>query len=457
MPTDTRENYVRTATKHWRPLAAATALALIAAACGGDDGGGDGEAGADLELADEGEFTILHAFTGEEDTAGLNAIIAGFNEQYPDITVRQEGSNDFEALARTRVGAGNAPDIMLHPQPGLLEDFVAQGVVQPLEFLDVGEIDGNMVGGLSELGTFDDTYYAQAMRLSLKSLVWFNPATFEANGYEVPETWDDMMALSDTMVADGIAPWCIGIESGDATGWVATDWVEDIVLRTAGPDAYDQWVAGELEFASDEIQGAIEEYMVPIWTNDDYVFGGRDQIAREAFGSSVIGILGDDPECGLHRQATFIEGFITESAPDAVFGEDYDFFYLPGIEEEFGNPAMGGGDFAALYTDNGAAARFIEYLSTPESGEPWAAEGGFLSPFAPVFDDSVYPSDSAVRASEILAEADSFRFDASDLMPGDVGSSSASGSFWIEMTNWVTGSTELSEALANIDALYASQ
>ena len=458
LPTDDddMEMHVKLATKLWRPLAAATALAVLATACGGGDAEGDDDEGSGIELADEGEFTILHAFTEDADLNGLNALIDSFTEQYPDITVRQEGSNDFESLARTRVGAGNAPDVMLHPQPGLLEDFYNQGVVQPLDFLDVAEVDGNMVGGLSELGTFDDTYYAQAMRLSLKSLVWYNPNTFEAGGYEIPETWDDLLALSDQMVADGVAPWCIGIESGDATGWVATDWVEDILLRTIGPDAYDEWVAGDLDFASDEVSGALEDYLVPIWTNDDYVFGGRQQIAREGFGTSVAGILGDDPECGLHRQATFIEGNIAEVAPDGVFGEDYDFFYLPGIEEEFGNPTMGGGDFAALYTDNGAAATFIEYLSTAESGEAWAALGGFLSPFAPTFDDSIYPSDSARRASEILANADSFRFDGSDLMPGDVGSSSRSGSFWIEMTNWVTGQTELDEALANIDELYAT-
>jgi alpha-glucoside transport system substrate-binding protein len=431
-----------------RLLAATTALGLVAAACGGGDDGGEASGSAD-----SGEITILHAFTGEEDVAGLNAILDGFREAYPDITVREEGSNDFESLARTRVGAGNAPDVILHPQPGLLEDFWNQGVVQPLDFLEPESLE--MVEGLDQLTTFDDVYYGQPFRLAFKSLVWFNPNVFEANGYEIPETWDDMVALSDQMVSDGIAPWCIGIESGDATGWVATDWVEDILLRTVGPEQYDEWVAGELDFSSPEVSGAIEEYMVPIWTNDDYVFGGQAQIAREAFGTSVTGILGDEPECGLHRQATFIESFIEDNEPDAEFGTDYDFFFLPPIEGD-GAPALGAGDFAALYTDNAAARTFIEYMATPEAGEPWAARGGYLSPFAPVFDESVYPTDSARKASQLLTEASDFRFDGSDLMPGDVGSSSQAGSFWIEMTNWVTGQTELETALSNIDQLYDS-
>jgi alpha-glucoside transport system substrate-binding protein len=440
----------------WRLIAAATALAMVAVACGDGDGDGDG-----AESADSGEVTLLHAFTGEEDVAGLNAIIDAFNEEYPDIEILEEGTNDFESLARTRIGAGNAPDVILHPQPGLLEDFYNQGVVTPLDdVVDVGTLEEETVGGLLDLVTFDDQLYGIPMRLSLKSLVWYNPKTFEAGGYEIPETWDELMELTEAMAADDIvnAPWCIGIESGDATGWVATDWIEDILLRTIGPEDYDRWVAGELEFSSDEVQGAIEDYLVPIWTNDDYVFGGQEQIAREAFGTSVTGILGEPDsglECGLHRQATFIESFIAENAPDAEFGTDYDFFYLPPINDEHGRPTLGAGDFAAQYSENAAANTFMQFLATPQAGEGWAALGGYLSPFAPVFDSSIYPSDSARTASDILAEADSFRFDGSDTMPGDVGSSSQSGSFWIEMTDWIQGNQSLDDALADIDALFA--
>ena len=437
----------------WRPVAVVMALALVAVACNGND--------EPAETADSGEVTILHAFTGEEDVAGLTAILDDFMDEFPNITVLEEGTGDFESLARTRIGAGNAPDIILHPQPGLLEDFWNQGVVQPLDdVVDIDRLEEELVGGLLDLVTFDGQLYAVPMRLSLKSLVWYNPATFEAGGYSIPETWDEMMELTEAMAADDIvnAPWCIGMESGDATGWVATDWVEDILLRTIGVDAYDDWVAGDLAFSSPEVKGAIEEYMVPIWTNDDFVFGGQAQIAREPFGTAVNGILGDpadgELECGLHRQATFIEGFILETDPGAEFGVDYDFFYLPPIDEAHGNPTMGGGDFAAVYTDNPAANTLIDWLTTPEAGEGWAAQGGFLSPFAPVFDASVYPSDSARTASDILAEATSFSFDGSDVMPGDVGSSSQSGSFWIEMTNWIQGQKDLETALADIDALF---
>lgn len=425
-----------------------------------DEGGGEATGDAidisgEVDTSVEGEVDILHAFTGEADVAGLNAVIDAFETEYPNITVSEQGDNAFESLARTRVNSGQAPDIILHPQPGLLNDFYQEGATFVMTPPDT--LGDDLIGGLVDLGSIDGDYVAVPLRLSLKSLVWYNVPAFEAGGYEIPETWDDMMALTEQIAADGDvdAPWCIGIESDDATGWVATDWTEDVLLRTIGPDAYDQWVAGELDFSSPEVSGAIEDYIVPIWTNDDYVSGGQEQIARENFGTSIIGITtGEGGECMLHRQATFIEGFIADQAPDAEYGVDYDFFFLPGINEEFGRPALGGGDFAALYSDNPAAAEFMKFLTNATSGEGWAELGGFLSPFTD-FDSSVYPTESARTSGELLASADSFRFDGSDLMPSDVGASSADGAFWNEMTAWITEQATLEEALSSIDETYA--
>lgn len=442
--------------KHWKLATGLAVGSLVLAACG--DGGDDVDEPVDIsgepDTSVSGEMTILHALTGETDVAGLRAMIADFESEYPDITVNEEGSNDFESLARTRVGSGQAPDIIFHPQPGLLTDFYNDGATRILE-APVDDLEGELVGGLVDLGTIDDNFVAVPVRLSLKSLVWYNKPAFEAADLEIPTTWDEMLALTDQIATEtDIAPWCIGIESGDATGWVASDWVEDVVLRAVGPDGYDEWVAGELDFASEEVSGAIEENMAPIWTTDKYVHGGRAAIARTAFGDAVLPMI--DGECMLHRQATFVEGFIESGRPQAEFGTDYDMFFLPGIDPEYGDPALGGGDFAAMYSDNPAAVEFMKFLLEADAGSAWAAEGAYLSPYA-TFDTSLYPTASSQRAGELLAEADSFRFDGSDLMPSEVGSSSQSGSFWLEMTEWVSGSKSLDEALQAIDELYASQ
>jgi len=442
-----------------RMFASAAALAVVVAACGGDaadEARDDRPPAPPASSGDTAELTILHPYTGDEDLAGLNAIIAAFTAEHPGIVVREEGAGDVDALVRSRLDAGAPADVVLHPRTDLLARLAREGLLLPLDdTVDVARLEQELVGGLLDLVTVEGRLIAVPLRLSVKSLVWYSPATFEARGYRTPSTWAEMTTLSGRMVADGLAPWCIGIESAGATGWVATDWVEDILLRAIGVDAYDAWVAGELAFASDEVTGALETYMVPIWTDDAAVAGGRERIATEAFGASVRGILGDDPTCGMHRQARFIEEFILSVAPDARFGVDYDFFALPPIAADE-RPVLGGGEFAALLTEEPAAVLFMEFIARASAGESWAGRGGFLSPFAPVFDPAVHPDDASRRATEILAQATVFRTDGSDRMPRAVGSSPGLGSFWTEMTAWVSGDQTLDEALEAIDALYAS-
>jgi alpha-glucoside transport system substrate-binding protein len=443
-----------------RLVAAGTALVLAAAACGGDDAedpfAGDGdtpEEGAvdDGEAEGGGEpgtLTVLHAMTGDTDVAGLRAAFDRFSEE-TGVEINEQGSPDFEQLARSRVEGGNPPDIVLHPQPGLMQDFVEQGLATPAsEFIDVEQLRGDMVEGLVELGEVEDDFYGLMLRLSLKSLVWYVPDVFEENGYEVPETWEEMVDLSDQMVADGITPWCIGIESGDATGWVATDWIEDIILRHHGEEVYDDWITNDVPFDSDEVRSSIEEYFDPIFFGEDYVFGGSPNILQTSFGDAVLGLFEDPPNCGLHRQASFIEGFMPD---DVTVGEDVDFFYLPEIEETgVGAPVLIAGDLAVAYTDNPDLAEFFEYFAQPESGEPWAAEGAWLSPFQD-FDTSAYADPSLEAQGEIVMEADFARFDASDMMPGAVGA----GSFWTEMVNYIQRDGEdLDSAVQGIDSAW---
>lgn len=443
----------------WRTIAAATALALMAAACGdGDDGdNGDGEAGGDGELesvpegeeivgGEEGSLTILHALTGETDTAGLRAAFEQFSEE-TGITIQEQGSSDFEQLARSRIEGGNPPDIVLHPQPGLMRDMIDQELATPAgDWVDLDQLEQDMVAGLVDLGTYDDDFYGLMLRLSLKSLVWYVPEAFEAGGYEIPETWEELQTLSDQMVADGVTPWCIGIESSDATGWVVTDWIEDIMLRLHGGEVYDQWVEHEIMFDSPEVRSAIGGYIDPIWFEEGYVFGGTPNILQTSFGDAPLGLFNE--RCMMHRQASFIEGFFPD---DVAVGEDVDFFYLPEIEAaDVGAPVLIAGDVAAAYTDNPSNAEFFEYFSQPESGEPWAAEGAWLSPFTG-FDTSTYADPSLAEQGQIVQNADFARFDGSDLMPGAVGA----GAFWSEMVDYIAREgDDLESALESIDSAW---
>ncbi len=199
-------------------------------------------------------------------------------------------------------------------------------------------------------------------------------------GYTVPETWEELTALMDLMVADGYTPWCIGIESGTATGWAATDWMEEIMLRTTSLENYDAWTKGELAFSSPEVKNAAE-VMASIWFNDDYVYGGRESIASTFFGDSPTAMFDDPPGCFLHKQGNFITSFFPEGV---VAGEDYDFFYLPGIDEAYGKPVLGGGDIFGMFNDRPEVRATMAYLTYGEHLKEWMAAGGAIAPHSDI-------------------------------------------------------------------------
>lgn len=425
-------------------------LALIAAACGGGDDGGDGgdsaggEGGGDGEVS--GEATMLHALTNEEDVAGLEAMIAGFEEANPGATIAAEGSPSFEEQALTRIEGGSPPDMILHPQPGLMKDFYDRGAAQAWD-IDLSTIEEEYVEGTLQSGVVNGEQVGIPIRLSTKSLVWYSPRAFEEGGYEIPANWQEMLDLTEQIKSDGTAPWCIGIESSTATGWVLTDWVEDVMLRLHGPDVYDEWVGHAVEFNSPEVTEAYER-VGEIWFAEGNVLGGRPNILQTGFFDAPLPMFEDPPACVLHRQASFVvQGF----PEDAEFGTDYDFFQLPPIEDggTGDNPMLTAGDLLTPYSDNPVSAAFMEYAATAEAQELWAPEGSYLCPNS-TCDPSAYPNESFVQQGELLAEASSARFDASDLMPAQVGA----GSFWSESVAWIADNQDLETTLSNIDATW---
>lgn len=441
-------------TRFIRATAAAAILGMLLAACGdsGDEGGGDGATGEGTAAetgggGDEGggEISLLHAISGEAEQAALQQAIDVFQEKTGN-TVGVESSPDFDTVITTRVTGGNAPDVALYPQPGMLQRTIdADGAVPLADAgVDVDTISGELVDGMVDTGTFDGTTYGVVVKLATKSLLWYAADDFEADGYEAPETWDDMLDLSQTIADSGTPPWCIGIEAGGDTGWVATDWVEDIMLRMHGPDVYDQWVNHEIPFNSPEVKGAFEE-LEKIWFNPDFVLGGTTGILQTPFLDSVLPMFDDPPGCMMHRQAGFVAGAFPE---DAELDQQYGMTYLPAMDDDIGKPVLFSGDLAAIHTDNPVAAEFVEFLTSAEGQEAWMGDPGAGSlSVRKDFDPANYPSEVLSQQGEILANADFARFDGSDMMPGEVGA----GAFWSEMVAWVSGSQDLDTTLSNID------
>lgn len=405
----------------------------------------------------EGDFSweSLDAFAAAHDYAGESITVFGpwlgtdadaaqsvfaYFEAATGARVIHSGSDSFEQQILIDSEAGSLPNIAIFPQPGLACELAERGFLAPIGAETGGWLAGNYAAGESwvALGTCagpdgTEDVFGFPFNVNLKSLVWYSPENFEDFGYEVPTSMEDLKALTDQIVSDGETPWCIGLGSGGATGWPATDWVEDLLLRTSPPEVYDRWVTNEIAFDDPAILAAIEEFGHFART-EDYVAGGSSGVAATDFRDSPNGLFSSPPQCFLHRQASFVTAFF----PDGVeIGDDVDFFYFPSYASaDLGDPVVGAGTLVTIGEDSPAARGFIEFLKTPLAHEVWMAieGGGFLTPHLAA-NTGVYSDETKRLQGEILLNATTFRFDGSDLMPGAIGA----GAFWTGMIDYVGG------------------
>lgn len=350
--------------------------------------------------------------------------------------------DDFEYVLPSLVDSGLVPDILQITQPGMVAKFVREGrVVDVRSFLDETYLRQQYGKALLEAAMIDGRMSGVWHKSNVKSLVWYPKKVFDEAGYEVPQTWHDLLKLNDQIVADGGTPWSISIESGVTSGWVGTDWVEDILLRTVPPETYDAWVAGKLPFNSPEIR-RVFAIMADIWLDDAYVYGGTETILSEPFFENALHLFDRPPHCFLHRQSSFILEFFPK---DAVYGRSYDFFYLPPIDLEFGKPVLGAGDMMVMFNDRPEVRDVMRFLTTAESVRYMLRGLGIISPHrdAPF---EWYSSPAQLKLAQILLDADTFRFDGSDSMPAEVGT----GTFLKGIIAWV-GGKDLDSVLQEID------
>ncbi|CAN5322422.1 ABC transporter substrate-binding protein [soil metagenome] len=401
------------------------------------------------------QVRILQDLSFGDDEPGLEASLDVFRAANPDITVLTESVTDIRSAIQLGAAGGTLPDLVISANAAGVREDITSGLTRPMA-LDRGELEALLVPGALHLMTVDGQLHGLPLRVNVKSVVYYNRPIFAERGYAVPGTWEEMLQLTSDIAADGtVAPWCIGIESASATGWVATDWVEDVVLRTVGTEGYDRWVAGELPFDSPQVRGAIEQAMVPIWTDEAAVHGGRAAIATTSFQDAGLGVLGGaDAQCVLHRQAPFIELFIQDADPTAAAGVDFDAFLLPAIDPAAGTPVVGSQDTLVQYRDGEAVDAVVAWLATPEAARHWAGVGNFVSPHLSLHGGD-YADERDARSAALLAQATVFRLDASDLMPGSVGGTDGPGTFWTEMTRWISGEVELATALQAIDQRFS--
>jgi alpha-glucoside transport system substrate-binding protein len=443
-----------------RLLAAPAVLALaLTAACSNSSGGGGGSSSAAALTGDCAKYQAYAGHAGTKVTMYASILSPesdSLEKSWSEfssctgIKIVYEGSNDFESQLPVRVSGGNAPDFAIIPQPGLLAQMVKTGkVVKPPEQTVANEAKWNPVW--KSYGSVNGTFYAAPMSANMKSLVWYSPKAFKQAGYEVPKTWADLMALSDRIAKSGGAkPWCGGIGSGTATGWPATDWVEEVVLGNYGGDVYDQWVSHQVKFSDPQITSAMQTVagwmQNPAWVNGG--IGDVKSIATTTFQDAGAPIL--TGKCWMLQQASFYEAQWPKGTKVAPDGDIYA-FALPAVNPAIANPVEGGGEFLAAFSSRPEVQAVQNYLSTAD----WASSRvkvapGWVSANQDV-DKSLYTDPIDQLSAQALTNPNAtFRFDGSDLMPAAVGS----GQEWKSLTAWFAEGQSIQQVAKDIDAAW---
>jgi len=419
---------------------AATGIAALAAtglaACGGSGGGGSSDS-----------TVTVWSSTDPLVFAGLKkAVVAKAKAE--GITVDMQKVDNINQLIMTKIQANDTPDIALIPQPGVVGDIVTRGKAQPLDdVVDMNSLQSSMVPGTLDAGTFNGKLYGLLVSMNVKSTVFYPKPAWDAGGYKAPKSWAELEALTNQIKSDGIPPWCFAIGSDAATGWPATDWFEDLIAHSDGADVYNQWVTNDVKFDSPQVRAAAAEFDKLLLTTGNTA-GGRSSIASTAFGNADDPMWDNPPGCMMLKQGNFIisKDFIPANIVGSV-DKEIGVYGFPPKEANGASPVVGGGDLATLLSTSDNAKKVMKILADPTVGNDAAPTSSFISPHK-TFDTSLYPNDLTRQIADIAYKSDQFLFDASDQMPGAVGA----GTFWKDITAYISGQESLDTALKNIDA-----
>ena len=424
-------------------VAVAGTITVLTSGClsSGDSGGSSSEGTA--TGAGKSTVEVMYGF-GQSQEVAFQKDIKTFADAN-GFSVKFTKAASWDTEIRARVAGGNPPDVGLFPQPGVMCDLADQKKVLAYDDATVATDKETLVPGFVESGTCAGKVYGLPSAVSVKSLLWYDQAAWKETGLTFPTTMDELLKVTDDLRGSGKTPWCIAAESGPATGWPITDWIEDLVLRTAGPEGYDKWVKGEMKFSDPDVKAAFDYFHTIAFTEGN-VLGGTKAIASTNFQTGGNALFKSPPGCYLFKQATFIAG--KGGFPDEILAKlDTTVGVAAFPAKEAGNnPVLVGGDLAAAFNNDKNTLALRNFIASKDNGIE-TGKAGYFSPHK-TFDVSLYPSKTLQTiAKDVLYASSAARFDGSDLMPAKVGA----GTFWTEPIKWINGQMDEDQMLASID------
>jgi alpha-glucoside transport system substrate-binding protein len=415
-------NHLRHHTRLLFSLVVIAAIAAIAAGCGKITNSSAGSPSASANTGVSGNVSVMGIWTGPEQKA-FQKVIDGFTAQYPNVDVKYtSGGDNLATVLSTAVKGGNPPSMAFVGQPGLMQEFVKQGALKPIEYArDV--VEQNFTKDIVDLGSVDGKLYGFVFKGANKSTVWYNVKAFQDAGIQPPQTWDELLQDAKTLKASGVPAYSIG----GADGWTLTDLFENIYLRTAGPDKYDQLSKHEIPWTDPSVKTALDE-MAKVFSDTSNIAGGTSGALQADFPKSVTQVFSDPPKAAMVFEGDFVQGEILASTK-AQPGTDFNQFPFPGPQAG-DKSVVTAGDTLITFRDDPATRAFVEYLATAQAAEIWAKIGGYSSPNKNVNTD-VYEDPILRATATALADAETFRFDMSDLAPAAFGGTVGQGEWKI--------------------------
>ncbi len=429
------------------------AVSLALAGCSSGSGGTSSTTAGDC--ADYSQYGTFK----DKTVTMYSGIVAPLDQSYLDsfkkfesctgITVQFQGDKDFDSQIKVRIDGGNAPDVAVFAQPGIVQQLAAAGKLAEAPKAVTANLDKYYSDSWKSYVTYKGKFYGSPLDANVKSFIWYSPKRFADAGYEVPTTLDGLMKLSDTIAATGAKPWCDGIGAGDATGWPITDWMSQMMLTLNGPDQYDKWVNHDIAFNSAAPTAALNA-AGDILKNPKLVNGGLGNVASIASTDwQDAGLPVVSNQCAMYRQGSFYAQSWPKGTKVSKDGDVFA-FYFPS-KDSSSKPVIGGGDFVVAFTKRPEVQAFRTFLSSPTWANAMVAatpNGGWVTSNTGM-DATKLKNPIDELSAQILQDKKAvFRYGGADLMPPAVGSSS----FWTQGTDWILGKS----TNATLDAIEAS-
>ncbi len=415
----------------------ATAIGAVLDACGG------GGASTGVKTVD------LVTTWGSTELDSFKAVVAPFT-QSTGITVNIESTKDLDATLTSRIRGNNPPGVAVLPNPGKMQELAAQNNLIALDsFLDMTQIHNDYAKTFVDLGSYNGKLYAIFYKAANKGTVWYDPSVFQANSYSTPSTWDDLISFSNQLAGSGKFPWSMGVESGSASGWPATDWISEIYLNESGPDMYDKWVAHKIPWTDASIKSAFQKYGA-IVTGNHYINGAPQSILATDYTKASYPPFQSPPTAYMYYLGDFTAGFITAQFPSAKAGTDFNFFNFPTINSTYQGAVTGGVDVVVALKNDNAVQSLVKYMSTADAQKIWVQRGGFTS-LNKSLDVSAYPDPVSKASAQELTGASTFRVGAGDLMP-----SAMQTAWWQQILTYIQDTSKLDSILSSLESTASS-